>query len=374
MTDIIDTDVLIIGAGIAGVGAAAELSSTHKVIILERESQPAYHSTGRSAAIFLPNYGNDVIRALNRASAPMFMQRDTKLFPEPLLTLRGSLTVADDTGIEHCEDLLKNGVNVEEISADRAVEMVPILNRDYIKAACYQAEAQDIDVNALHQGWLRKATGLGVDLRTNAEVIRARRSSGFWLVETADQTFRAQTVINAAGAWADVIAGIFGGKPLGLTPLRRSIAVLPAPEGYDTRGWPLVDDANEAWYLKPDGGRLFVSPCDETPVEPHDAYVDDMILAEGLYRYEQAVTVPVNRVERSWAGLRTFAPDRTPVAGFDAELDGFFWLAGQGGYGIQTAPALSQFTAMLIRQESLPDALAQIAPRLSAARFQPSNG
>ncbi|SDP48362.1 FAD-dependent oxidoreductase [Phyllobacterium sp. OV277] len=374
MTDIIDTDVLIIGAGIAGVGAAAELASTHKVIILERESQPAYHSTGRSAAIFLPNYGNDVIRALNRASAPMFMQRDTKLFPEPLLTLRGSLTVADDTGIERCEDLLKNGVNVDEISADRAVEMVPILNREYIKAACYQAEAQDIDVNALHQGWLRKATGLGVDLRTNAEVISATRVNGLWLVETPDQIFRAQIVVNAAGAWADVIAGIFGGKPLGLTPLRRSIAVLPVPEGYDTRGWPLVDDANEAWYLKPDGGRLFVSPCDETPVEPHDAYVDDMVLAEGLYRYEQAVTVPVNRVERSWAGLRTFAPDRTPVAGFDAELDGFFWLAGQGGYGIQTAPALSQFTATLIRQQSLPDALAQIAPRLSATRFQPNNG
>ncbi|MBN9135256.1 MULTISPECIES: NAD(P)/FAD-dependent oxidoreductase [unclassified Phyllobacterium] len=374
MTDIIDTDILIIGAGIAGVGVAAELAHTHKVIILERESQPAYHSTGRSVAIFLPNYGNDVIRALNHFSAPMFMQRDTNLFAEPLLTPRGALTIADETGIASCEDMIKNGVNVEEISVDRAVEMVPILNRDHIKAVCYQAEAQDIDVNALHQGWLRKATGLGAELRTSCEVIRANRANGFWLVETPGQTFRAPTVINASGAWADVIAGIFGGKPLGFTPLRRSVAVLPAPEGYDTRSWPVVDDANESWYLKPDGGRLFVSPGDETPVEPHDAYVDDMILAEGLYRYEQAVTIPVNRVERSWAGLRTFAPDRTPVAGFDAELDGFFWLAGQGGYGIQTAPALSQLAAKLIRQQSLPDGLANIAPRLSAARFQSSRG
>lgn len=267
------------------------------------------------------------------------------------------------------EELLKNGVNVEEVDVDRALKMIPILNRDYIKAACFQAEAQDIDVNALHQGWLRKATGLGAQLHTKAEVIRATRENGTWLVETPGQTFRAKTVVNASGAWADVLAVIFGGTPVGLTPMRRTIAVLPAPEGYDTRGWPLLDDANQGWYLKPDGGRIFVSPCDETPVEPHDAYVDDMILAEGLYRYEQAVTVPVNRVERSWAGLRTFAPDRTPVAGFDSELEGFFWLAGQGGYGIQTAPALSQFAATLIRQQSLPDALAKIESRLSPKRF-----
>jgi D-arginine dehydrogenase len=374
MTDTIDTDVLIIGAGMAGVGVAAELAHTHKVIILERESQPAYHSTGRSVAIFLPNYGNDVIRALNHFSVPMFEQRDAGLFPAPLLTPRGSLTVADETGIEHLRELILNGVNVEEISVDRAVEMVPILNRDHIKAVCYQAEAQDIDVNALHQGWLRKATSLGAKLYTSSEVIRASRPNGFWLVETPDRIFRTKTVINASGAWADVIAGLFGGKPLGFTPMRRSVAVLPPPQGYDVRNWPVVDDANEGWYFKPDGGRLFVSPSDETPVEPHDAYVDDMILAEGLYRYEQAVTTPVNRVERSWAGLRTFAPDRTPVAGFDGELDGFFWLAGQGGYGIQTAPALSQLAAMLVRQESLPDGLAKIAPRLAATRFQPSRG
>ncbi|MBA8879427.1 NAD(P)/FAD-dependent oxidoreductase [Phyllobacterium myrsinacearum] len=374
MTETIDTDVLVIGAGIAGVGVAAELASTHKVIIVERENQPAYHSTGRSVAIFLPNYGNDVIRTLNHFSAPMFQQRDVNLFPEPLLTRRGALTIADETGIERCHDLIRNGINVEEISVDHAVEMVPILNRDHIKAACYQAEAQDIDVNALHQGWLRKAAALGVELHTSSEVVRASRTNGCWLIETPDRIFRAKTVVNASGAWADVIAGLFGSKPLSFTPMRRSVAVLPPPEGYDTRGWPVVDDANDSWYLKPDGGRLFVSPCDEIPVEPHDAYVDDMILAEGLYRYEQAVITPVNRVERSWAGLRTFAPDRTPVAGFDGEVDGFFWLAGQGGYGIQTAPALSQFAAMLIRQQSLPDGLAKIAPRLAATRFQPSKG
>ncbi|UXN67014.1 FAD-binding oxidoreductase (plasmid) [Phyllobacterium sp. A18/5-2] len=369
MTETIETDVLIIGAGIAGAGVAAALADTHKIVILERESQPGYHATGRSAAIFLPNYGNDVIRALNHASAPMFEQRDVSLFPEPLLSKRGSLTVADESGVEDCEEFVRNGVGVAAIDVDGAIAMVPILNRDYIKAACYQADAWDIDVNALHQGWLRKAAALGVQVFTKSEIASARHIAGQWQVETANRTFRAQTVVNASGAWADMTAQLFGVQPLGFTPMRRSIAVLPAPENYDTKGWPLVDDVNEAWYMKPDGGRLFVSPCDETPAEPHDAFVDDMILAEGLYRYEQAVTTPVTRVESSWAGLRTFAPDRTPVAGFDRKVDGFFWLAGQGGYGIQTAPALSALAAALIRGHAPETAVESLLPLLSPARF-----
>jgi D-arginine dehydrogenase len=369
MSEIIETDVLVIGAGIAGVGVAAALADTHRVVILERESQPGYHSTGRSAAIFLPNYGNAVIRGLNRASAPLFVARDTSLFPDPLLTQRGSLTVADENGVEACAQFVRDGTGVETISVDRALSMVPILSRDYVKAAAYQDDAQDIDVNALHQGWMRKATALGVKLFTRQEVVRAERAAGGWRVETADQTFIAEIVVNASGAWADVTAALFGATPLGLIPMRRSIAVLPAPDGYDTRGWPLVDEINETWYLKPDGGRMFVSPCDETPVEPHDAYVDDMILAEGLYRFEQAVTIPVTRVESSWAGLRTFAPDRTPVAGFDSKVDGFFWLAGQGGYGIQTSPALSALAAALIGGRDPDSTVEPLLAQLSPGRF-----
>ncbi|MEP7456513.1 FAD-dependent oxidoreductase [Phyllobacterium sp. SB3] len=369
MNETIETDVLIIGAGIAGVGAAAALAGTHRVVIVERESQPGYHSTGRSAAIFIPNYGNDVIRGLNRASAPMFHNRDTSFFPEPLLTLRGSLTVADDDGVETCEEFVRNGTGVEAISIDQALSMLPILSRDYVKAAAYQEDAQDIDVNALHQGWLRKASSQGVKLFTNTDVISAKRIAGAWQIETSGKIFSARIVVNAAGAWADQTAAMFGAKPLDLIPLRRSIAVLPAPDGHDTRSWPLVDDINEAWYMKPDGGRMFVSPADEIPVEPHDAYVDDMILAEGLYRFEQAVTIPVNRVERSWAGLRTFAPDRTPVAGFDGAVDGFFWLAGQGGYGIQTSPALSALAAALISGRSPDPAVEPLLSRLSPVRF-----
>jgi D-arginine dehydrogenase len=156
-------------------------------------------------------------------------------------------------------------------------------------------------------------------------------------------------MVNAAGAWADTVAEMAGVQRLGLTPLRRSAAILPAPEGHDVRGWPAVCSMAETWYAKPEAGKLMVSPADEDPVEPHDAWADDMVLAEGLDRYAQAVTTPVTRVERTWAGLRTFAPDRTPVVGFDPTAEGFFWLAGQGGYGIQTAPALSRLAAALLK-------------------------
>lgn len=369
MTDAVEADVLIIGAGIAGVGLAAALADTHKVVIIERESQAGYHSTGRSAAIFLPNYGNDAIRALNKVSAPLFENREQDLFPTPLLTPRGSLTVASEAGVDACAEFIRNAVGVEAISVDQAVGMVPILDPAQIKAAAFQKDAQDIDVNALHQGWLRKAGRLGVKMFLDSEAVTAEYRSGAWDVETGKARFRAPIVVNASGAWADVIARLFGARPLGLTPLRRSIAVLPAPEGHDPRNWPLVDDVNEDWYLKPDGGRLYVSPCDEVPVEPHDAYVDDMVLAEGLYRFEQAVTISVDRVERSWAGLRTFAPDRTPVAGFDRQAKGFFWLAAQGGYGIQTSPALSKLAATLIRGEQPEPELEAILDRLSPARF-----
>jgi D-arginine dehydrogenase len=167
-------------------------------------------------------------------------------------------------------------------------------------------------------------------------------------VATAAGAFEAPVIVNAAGAWADTVAQLAGVATLGLTPLRRSAAILPAPEGRDVSSWPAVCSMSETWYAKPEAGKLMVSPADEDPVEPHDAWPDDMVLAEGLDRYERAVTVPVTRVERSWAGLRTFAPDRTPVVGFDPAAEGFFWLAGQGGYGIQTAPALSRLAGALL--------------------------
>lgn len=370
MGESITADIAIVGAGIAGAGLAAELAGDFSVVLVEREDRPGYHSTGRSAAIFIQNYGNAVIRALSRASRPLFESADRVSFPQPLLSPRGMLTVTDRDGMPALADLLAESDGLLEISVEEACAHVPLLRRDWAVAAAYERDAQDIDVAALHQGWLRMAKSAGATLLTNAEVRRGERRSGRWLIETTAATVRAGIVVDAAGAWADPVAAACGVAPLGIRPMRRSIAVLPAPPGHDASRWPLVDDAAERWYMKPETGRLLVSPADEDPVEPHDAFPDDLVLAEGLWHFEQAMDIPVVRVDSRWAGLRSFAPDRTPVSGFDPAADGFFWLAGQGGYGIQTAPALSKLAGTLIRRSSVVDGLEAIVPALSPARFR----
>lgn len=365
-----DFDIVIAGAGIAGVGLAAALGPGRRVLILEQEARPAYHSTGRSAAIFIQNYGNAAIRALSAASAPLFRDGDPAWFAHPLLSQRGMMYVADEEGLEHHRELLAEAQGMVEISVDEAMAMVPILRRDRLAAAAYERNAQDIDVNALHEGWLRKARAAGVTILTDSPLTAAGRSGGRWHIEAGGCQVTADVLVNAAGAWADEVARLAGVAPLGLQPMRRSIAVLPAPAGIDISRWPLIADSAEGWYAKPDAGKLYVSPAEEIAVDPHDAYVDDMVLAEGLYRFEQAVDCPVTRVERSSAGLRTFASDRTPVAGFDPSADGFFWLAGQGGYGIQTSPALSALAAALVKGDAPPAGLERAADALAVGRFR----
>jgi D-arginine dehydrogenase len=363
-------DIIIVGSGIAGIGVAAALSPGRKVLILEQEERHGYHSTGRSAAIFIQNYGNATIRALSAASARLFSKGDARWFSHPLLTRRGMLSVASQDGLEDHRALLDESQDLVVLTLDEAIAMVPALRRDWLAAAAYEAGAQDIDVSALHEGWLRRAKANGAHLSVNTALLNARRQGGQWLVQTDSGEVSAPVLVNAAGAWADDVARRAGVATIGLQPMRRTIGVLPAPDGCDISAWPLIADSAEGWYAKPDAGKLYVSPADETPVEPHDAWVDDMSLAEGLYRFEQAMDIPVTRVERSWAGLRTFAPDRTPVAGFDPSADGFFWLAGQGGYGIQTSPALSALAAALVQGHEPTAGLEAAAKALSPARFR----
>lgn len=369
MNDIV-TDIAIVGAGIAGAGLAADLAGDFGVVLLEQEERPGHHSTGRSAAIFIQNYGPPTIRALTRASLPLYLDRDTALFPEPLLKQRGVLNVSDTEGLPAFRALLAEAEGIHQIGIDEALKMAPALRRDWLVAAAYEADAQDIDVAALHQGFLRKASMCGARLLTRAGLTRATRSGGRWRIETPAGTVTADVLVDAAGAWADQVAQASGVARVGIQPKRRSMAVVPAPAGIDVNRWPLLNDVRERWYAKPEAGRLLVSPGDEDPVEPHDAWPDDMVLAEGLDRFEQAVDIPVTRVERSWAGLRSFAPDKTPVVGFDPAAEGFFWLAGQGGYGIQTAPALSRLAGQLIRRTAIEGELAQTVAPLSPARFR----
>ncbi len=339
-------DVIVIGGGIAGISAAARMAPDARVTVLEQEEVIGYHSTGRSAAIFVRNYGNDILRALNKASEPE-MEEPVGISDTSLLSSRGLLMIASKDEIPAFEAYLAGAEGVEELSPQEAVQRVPILRQDRIERAFIERDARDIDVDRLLQGFAKILRAHGGRLVNHAEAARINKSDGIWQVETPAGIFEAPILVNAAGAWADVVAKRAGVERVGLQPMRRSVAVLPAPAGYNVDAWPLCVSASETWYVKPAAGKLMVSPADEDPVEPHDAWPDDIVLAEGLDRFEQATNMAVTRVERSWAGLRNFVADRTPVVGFAPAAEGFFWLAGQGGYGVQTSPALANLAADL---------------------------
>ncbi|MGO4916958.1 NAD(P)/FAD-dependent oxidoreductase [Pseudogemmobacter sp. W21_MBD1_M6] len=372
MTTVI-RDVLVIGGGIAGISVAARIAADATVTVLEGEPVIGHHSTGRSAAIFIRNYGNATLRALNAASVRFLMQPDG-IADSSLLSPRGEMLVATEEELGDLEAYIEGGEGLERLTAAEAVEIVPILRKDAIAGAVIEWDAQDIDVDRMLQGFARHLRSKGGQIVTGARVTSITRQDGGWRVKTDTQDYFAPVLINAAGGWADRIAALAGVVPVGIRALRRSAALIPAPDGHDISRWPLFASASEQWYAKPEAGKLMISPADEDEVEPHDVWADDMVLAEGLHRYEQAVTVPVTRVEHSWAGMRSFVADRTPVAGFSPDADGFLWLAGQGGYGVQTAPALSQLVADLClgRTPSLNrdvvDALAASRPSLTHSK------
>jgi len=359
-------DILVIGAGMAGIGAAARLAPHSTVTVIEMEERPAYHTTGRSAATFILNYGNDVLRAMNRASVDI-LRTGGDLAGAGFLSPRGVLMVQQPGMEADFEDYVAGATGLEILSPDEVLRCFPPYRPDMVVRGALEPDASDIDVDGLLQAFIRKLRAHGGTIVPKAEVTALTRTSGRWRAETRAGTFEAPVVVNAAGAWGDVVAGRAGIAPVGLMPLRRTVAVLPTAE--DTSRWTLTAAVAETWYAKPDGGRLWVSPADEDPVEPHDAHPDDMVLAEGLHRFELATTMAVTRVERSWAGLRTFAPDRTPVNGFEPGAEGFYWLCGQGGYGIQTAPAMSQLAADLVLGHD-PSMAPEIVAALSPARFR----
>jgi D-arginine dehydrogenase len=338
-------DVAVIGAGIAGASVAARLSKEFSVLLLEAEERPGYHATGRSAAAYEPNYGPAVIRALTRASWPFFASPPEGFADAPLMTPRETVFVSRDQAA--FERLLADSQGLEEISLAQARAKHPLLRASYDGRAVLDPGTADLDVDLLHRGFLKMAKANGAVLACNARTSRLARGSA-WTIKTPAGVHHAKIVINAAGAWADMVAIQAGAKPRGIQPKRRSMAVIPVPAGLDATHWPLIGDVEETWYCKPQSGKLLVSPADAIPVEAHDAFADDEMLAIGIDRMQQVLDIEVTRVEHSWGGLRSFAPDGNPACGFDPDVEGFFWLAGQGGYGIQTAPALSLLAAEAI--------------------------
>ena len=364
----------IVGAGIAGASAGFHLAQTGPTLLLERESQPGYHSTGRSAALYTETYGNRVIRALTIASRPFFEQPPKGFSEHPLLAPRGTLVIARADQRERLAAALAESKAilpaVESADSARAAALCPALRPGYVASAFYEEDARDMDVHAIHQGYLRGFRAAGGRLVCDAEVLGLARAGGGWTIETRAGAFTADVVINAAGAWADVLGRMAGAAPLGLVPKRRTAFTIELPAESNFRRWPAVIDVDEQFYWKPDAGQLILSPADETPVEPQDVQPEELDIALCVDRVERASTLAIRRVARKWAGLRSFVKDKTPVVGFAPGAPNFLWLAGQGGYGIMTSPAMGRIAAALAQGKAVP---AEIAARgVSAADLAPS--
>lgn len=333
-------DFLIVGGGVAGLSIASKLAPHGKLTLLEAEDGLGYHTSGRSAAAYEPHYGLPSIVELTRASLAGHQAFD-------VLSPRGILLVGTSSEQVKFQKDVK-ALELNPISTEDAAEKVPVLNLDMVKHAAFDDRMFDIDTDLLLQTFAKIAKRQGAKIETSMQVTNIERSKHGWTVTTPGSRHQAKILINAAGAWADDVAKLAGLEPLGLTPLRRSMGRIPAPAGNDVASWPMIFGPGESWYAKPDAGTLLVSPAEEDPVAPHDAYADDMVLAEGFARYEAYVTEPVTRLIASWAGLRTFAPDRQLVLGRDPGDPDFIWCAGQGGYRMQSCHGAAQYLSEVI--------------------------
>ncbi|MDO5623348.1 MAG: FAD-binding oxidoreductase [Pseudomonadota bacterium] len=359
-----DCDLLIIGAGIAGASLAWRLARAgRRALLLEREAQPGTHSTGRSAAMFMESYGPPGVRALTRAGRDFYLNPPPGFADAPLMSPRPALFVA--RADQHAallalrDTLAASGTHLGQLDEAQVLAMVPALRPGVIHEALLDADGFDINVDALLQGFLRGARQAGAALMCGTEAVSATREGDAWQVRlSSGDTLAAHTVVNAAGAWADEVAAVFGAAPIGLEPRRRSAFTFQPPEGTDLKSWPMVCDVDEAWYFKPDAGQLLGSPANADPVPPHDVQPEEFDIALGIHHIQEATHFEIRRPSATWAGLRSFVPDGEIVIGFDDACPGFFWLSAQGGYGIQSAAGASQLAASLIEGAPLPPELA----------------
>ena len=352
------SDFVIIGAGIAGASMGWELAGQRRVLLLERESQPGYHTTGRSAALYSATYGTANIRALTRASRAFYDAPPPEFGTSPILTPRGVVYLAGPDQLDLLDaayaEILPLNPGVRRLTRDELLAELPCLRPEAVAAGMSEPGAADIDVHALHQGYLRGLRQRGGAIRCNAEVTGLQRLDDGWRVTLAGgEAITAGAVVNAAGAWADVVAALAGVPPIGLEPRRRTAFTFPVPAGMDASGWPAVIGIDESYYFKPDAGQLLGSPANADPVAPHDVVPEELDVALGIHRIEQVTSFQIRRPSHSWAGLRSFVADGDLVIGWDNHVPRFFWLAAQGGYGIQSAAG----AALLARQLALDEPL-----------------
>ena len=366
-------DFLVVGAGMAGASAAFWLAERGHVVVLEQEDVPGYHSTGRSAAMYMQTYGGPLTKGLAVTGRSFLADPPSGFAASPLLSSREVLYVGRADQIDMLdrfyEENRRRVPTLARLDANQALAQPVPLREDYVAGAVLEPEAEEIDVAALHQGFLRGLRARGGTLMTEAVVTTLARARGLWHAETPAGAYCAPVVVNAAGAWCDAVAARAGVAPIGLQPKRRTAFIFDGPADGSVGDWPMVHDIDDAFYLKPDAGRILGSPADETPSEPCDVYPEELDIAIGADRIMQATTLDIRHIRNKWAGLRSFVRDRQPVAGFDVAAEGFFWLAGQGGAGIMTAPALGAVTAALVTGEPLPEAAA--AHGIAAERLGP---
>ena len=372
-----NVDFVVIGAGIAGASVAAELCADADVVLLEAESQPGYHSTGRSAAMFVPAYGPPAIRILTRASGPFFHNPPDGFSQTPLLCQRDILMVAREDQRHATAAFVADAggdADLRMVEGDRLVALQPLLRPGYATHGVIDSSGSEIDVNALHRGFLRLVTSRGGRVATGRQVTALHHEDGVWHVTAGDESYRAPMVINAAGAWAEEVGRMAGAETIGLVPKRRTAMMIAAPaasaSARDSDRLPMTIDMDEEFYMKPESGGLLVSPANEDPMPPCDVQPEELDIAICLDRIERAFVLANSRPQSKWAGLRSFVADKTPVVGFSDIAAGFFWLAGQGGYGIQTSPALARVAASLTQGRDLPSDI--VAAGLSADMLAPA--
>lgn len=353
-------EVVVIGAGIAGASLAAALAPHRRVCVMESEPHAGYHSTGRSAALFSEIYGNACIRALTRASRSFLFDPPVGFAPSPLVRPRETLYFARGDQRDRLTAFREDadvGAATVVLSGSEVDQRVPVFRPGWIEAAALDRRSADIDVDLLHQGFLRQARAAGAELRFKVPVTALERHSKGWEILAGDERIVAPVVVNAAGAWGDAVARKAGIAAVGLAPMRRTAILIDAPEGLRIDAWPAAIAIDESFYFKPDAGALLLSPADEQLSPACDAQPEELDVAIAVDRYEEATGQTVRRIRHQWAGLRVFSPDRSPIVGFDPTAAGFFWLAGQGGYGIQTCDAIARIAAALILDRAIPTSI-----------------
>lgn len=366
-------DVAIVGGGIAGLSLANFLAPHRTVAVIEREDGLGYHSTGRSAAEFVLRYNAPEVCKLAAISKTFFDQPPEGFSDIPLLKQRGGVMIANAEKAARLETVFAEesaaNPDLKRLTVDEAIARVPILRRDYVASAFYDPNFWDIEVDNLLQGYLRGARRHGAEVIERSDVTAARREADGWVLLTSAGEIRAQVIVNAAGGWADPVATLFGVPPAGIVPHRRTAITVDLPAEIDALTLPEINEIDEDFYMKPEGGRLLASPADATPCEPADVQPEEIDVAWAAHYVEEATTVPVRRIFKSWAGLRSFSPDKLPVIGYAKDRSDFFWLAGQGGYGILTSPALGALAANLLIGAPAPESFA--ANGLTPNAFSP---